>query len=175
MNETVNQETNSTAAAQQDNRTFTQDEVNAIVADRLARERAKYADYDDLKGKAAKFDAADKASKDELKAANDRAEGLQKQLDDLIHANDVRSIRAKAEAATGVPADLLTFETEEECTKQANRILSFAGAGRNLYPHVLDGGESDARNGDIWIGPRPVSDAFSRDNKHTPKDSRYYY
>ena len=42
MNETVNQETNGTAAAQQEPRTFTQDEVNAIVADRLTRERAKY-------------------------------------------------------------------------------------------------------------------------------------
>ena len=50
MHETVNQEANGTAAAQQEPRTFTQDEVNAIVADRLTRERAKYADYDDLKG-----------------------------------------------------------------------------------------------------------------------------
>ena len=51
--------TNGTAAAQQENRTFTQDEVNAIVADRLTRERAKYADYDDLKGKAGRADEAD--------------------------------------------------------------------------------------------------------------------
>ena len=56
MYETVNQETNGTAAAQQEPRTFTQDEVNAIVADRLTRERAKYADYDDLKAKAGRVD-----------------------------------------------------------------------------------------------------------------------
>jgi len=31
--------------------TFTQEQLDAIVKDRLARERGKYADYDDLKGK----------------------------------------------------------------------------------------------------------------------------
>ena len=70
MHETVNQEANGTAAAQQEPRTFTQDEVNAIVADRLTRERAKYADYDDLKGKAGRADEADS-----------RAAALQQQLD----------------------------------------------------------------------------------------------
>ena len=70
MNETVKQEINGTAAAQQETRTFTQEEVNAIVADRLTRERAKYADYDDLKAKAGRTDEADT-----------RANALQKQLD----------------------------------------------------------------------------------------------
>lgn len=37
-------------------KTFTQDEVNALIADRLGREKKKYADYDDLKKKAEKFE-----------------------------------------------------------------------------------------------------------------------
>ena len=41
-------------------RTFTQDEVNAIVGKRLAEEKGKYADYDVLKAKADKFDEAKK-------------------------------------------------------------------------------------------------------------------
>lgn len=44
--------TNSSSAP----RTFTQDEMNAIIQDRLNRERGKYADYEDLKGKASKLD-----------------------------------------------------------------------------------------------------------------------
>ena len=46
MAETVNQETNGTAAETQENeqRTFTQAEMNAIIQDRLTRERGKYAD-----------------------------------------------------------------------------------------------------------------------------------
>lgn len=46
-------------------RTFTQAEVDEVVGNRLARERAKYADYDDLK---ARVDAAD-AAKAEHEAA----------------------------------------------------------------------------------------------------------
>ena len=55
MAETVNQETNGTAAETQENeqRTFTQAEMNAIIQDRLTRERGKYADYEALKAKAA--------------------------------------------------------------------------------------------------------------------------
>ena len=40
-------------------------EMNAIISDRLTRERSKYADYDDLKAKAAQFDAAQEAGKTE--------------------------------------------------------------------------------------------------------------
>ena len=63
MAETVNQETNGTAAETQEKeqRTFTQAEMNAIIQDRLTRERGKYADYEALKAKAAKFDEAEEA------------------------------------------------------------------------------------------------------------------
>lgn len=57
MNEAENMDINGTAPSRQEERTFTQAELNAIVADRLARERAKYADYDKLKDKAGKADA----------------------------------------------------------------------------------------------------------------------
>ena len=59
--ETVNQEV--TEATE---RTFTQAEVDAIVGDRLKRDRAKYSDYDDLKAKAAKFDELEEANKSEF-------------------------------------------------------------------------------------------------------------
>ena len=46
-------------------------EMNAIISDRLSRERSKYADYDDLKAKAQQFDAAQEAGKTELQKANE--------------------------------------------------------------------------------------------------------
>ena len=49
----------------QEEHTFTQDEMNAIIADRLSREKSKYADYDELKKKALAFDEAEEASKTE--------------------------------------------------------------------------------------------------------------
>ena len=87
MAETVHQEPTTPAAGeQQTERTFTQAEMNAIISDRLTRERSKYADYDDLKAKAAQFDAAQEAGKTELQKANEKAAKLQQQLDDTSRA-----------------------------------------------------------------------------------------
>ena len=152
MNETVNQETNGTAAAQQENRTFTQDEVNAIVADRLARERAKYADYDDLKAQAGKTDA------------------LQQQLDAIAADKARREMKQKVSDATGVPVELLTGETEEACTAQAQAIRTYT----NPYPNVKDGGTAGAI-GNFCPYNSGISDAFSRDRKHQPKEPPKYW
>lgn len=57
---------------QQPPKTFTQDELNAIISDRLAKEKAKFADYDALKTKAAEHDkavAATLSETEKLKAA----------------------------------------------------------------------------------------------------------
>lgn len=157
MNETATQEARTTAAGeQQEPRTFTQEEVNSIVADRLNRERAKYSDYDALKEKANQLDAT-------------RA-----QLDDLNHAAALKEIRSRVSASTGCPADLLTGETEEACTAQAQAIMKFATTS---YPRVQDGGttnlfralESGGDNG------ASLSFAFSRDYKHTPKEFDLYW
>lgn len=48
-----------------------QEDLDRKLGERLARERSKYADYDDLKAKAAKFDEADAASKTELQKLQD--------------------------------------------------------------------------------------------------------
>lgn len=138
MAETVHQENTPAAGEQQTERTFTQAEMNAIISDRLSRERSKYADYDDLKAKAQQFDAAQEAGKTELQKANEKVAKLQEQLDTLTKANTLRELRSKVAAATGVPAELLSGDTEEACTAQAQAILKFAQPG---YPSVRDGGE----------------------------------
>ncbi|MCZ7538247.1 MAG: DUF4355 domain-containing protein [Acidimicrobiia bacterium] len=57
--------------------TFTQEHVDRIVKERLARERAKYEDYDDLKKKAEQYDQLQDEQKSELereRAAREKAE-----------------------------------------------------------------------------------------------------
>ena len=133
-NETVNQETKEV-------KTFTQDEVNNIVNDRLARERKKYEgiDLEALKTKAAEFDRMEEANKSELEKANDRANKLAVELENIKKAEDVREIRQKVSDETGVPMNLLTATTEDECTEQANAIKAFAVPSG--YPSVKDAGE----------------------------------
>ena len=128
------------AQATEDTKTFTQDEVNGIVADRLARERSKYTDYEALKEKAKQFDAMEEANKSELDKAKDRASELQKELDNLKKADSIRTIRDTVASETGVPASLLTADTEDECKAQASQILEFAKP--KDYPAVPDGGET---------------------------------
>lgn len=145
MEETVKQEATPTAGEQQPTgRTFTQDEVNTIIADRLNRERAKYADYDDLKAKAS------------------QADSLQAQLDSRNRAD----MLARVSAATGVPVDLIQGETEEECTEQAKKIAKFAKPG---YPNVRDGEPYHAPS-----VPDVAANAFSPNRKHKPKEFRSY-
>ena len=124
MSETVNQDTQQTAAEPE--RTFTQSEMDAIIRDRLKREREKYADYDALKEKAGRFDAAEEAQKSELQKATERADALQAQLDSMLKADNVRKIREKVAHETGVPATLLNAEDEETCKAQVQDTCSLS-------------------------------------------------
>lgn len=120
-------------------RTFTQEELDSIVRDRLSREHAKFADYETLKNKAAKFDELEEKNKTDLQKANDKAAELQKELEKLVTANKLRDIRETVAKKTGVPVDLITADTLEACEEQAKTILEFAKP--NTYPNVRDGGE----------------------------------
>ena len=131
---------------EQTGRTFTQAELDAIVRERISQTKSKYADYDELKTKAAKFDETEEASKSELQKAVEKNDALQKQLDALTKANEVTKIRNTVSAVTGVPATLLSGDTEDACTEQAKAILDFAKTQPN-YPHVPDGGESSKKPG----------------------------
>lgn len=152
--ETVNQVQTENANAEEI-KTYTQEEVNKIVEGRLQRERAKYgdmSDYDQLKKKAGMYDQLQEASKTELQKATEKADALQKELDGMKHAESVRTIRSKVAKDKNIPAELLTADTEEACTAQADAILAFANPSG--YPNVRDGGEVKA------TGKKSTSDLF---------------
>lgn len=125
--------------AEKSERTFTQAEMDAIIGERLSRERAKYAEFEVYKEKAEKFDAAEEAAKSDLEKATERANALQAELDNLKKADEVRSIRQKVSEETGIPMRLLSGDTEEACMEQAKGILEYAQPSG--YPHVKDAGE----------------------------------
>jgi hypothetical protein len=127
-----------TADQPAEQRTFTQAELDAIVSERLKRERAKYSDYEDLKAKA----EASETGKDDLQKATARADDLQKKLDALEEANRARDLRERIAEETGVPAKLLRGDSENDLRAQATAIMGFAKASRPAYPNVKDGGET---------------------------------
>lgn len=123
--ETVNQESTAENVEQEhENRsgTFTQDDVNRIVDNRLQRERAKYAEV-----------------KSDLDKANSEKAKLQDQINNMTKANEVKQIRDKVAAETGVPASMLYGDDEETCKEQAQKIMEFAR--KKTFPQVPDKGE----------------------------------
>ena len=131
----TNQET-PTQDAEVTQQTFTQDDVNRIVAKRVA----KYSDYETLKEKAAKFDEQVEASKTDLQKATERANTLQAELDAMKAAEQLRNLREEVASSKGVPATLLTGKTAEECESQADMLLAWAQKPTG-YPKVPDGGD----------------------------------
>lgn len=129
----------------QETRTFTQDDVDRIVAERLSREKAKFADYEALKEKAAKFDKSEEDQKSELQKATEKAAELEAKLAAREKADKVRAIREKVAKEKNVPADLLTGDTEDACTEQAKQLLSWKTP--EGYPYVRDGGEANVQSG----------------------------
>ena len=94
MGETGTQGTQGAPQGQQNTGqdSFSQEQVDAIVRDRLAREREKYKDYNDLKSKAAEYDKQQEASKTELQKAQEQAEALKKELSGLKEQGMVKII-----------------------------------------------------------------------------------
>lgn len=104
----------------------TQEELNSIVEKRLARERAKYADYDEIAKKAAEFDKTQEASKTEIQKATERAEKAEKALADAT-SSSLRSEVALSKGLTPTQAKRLVGNTREELEADADELLSDLG------------------------------------------------
>lgn len=102
-------------------KTLSQADVDRIVKERLARERQKYSDYDDLKAKA---EAAD-SSKTDLEKLTEQIEALKAENE----TNKAKALRSEVASAKGVPAHLLSGGTQEEMEAQADALLEFAKSG----------------------------------------------
>ena len=118
--------TTAVGSTEESGKTFTQAEMDSIIEGRLAREKQKYADYENLKEKAGKYDELQEAQKSELQKATEQTEALKKELDQLKNANKLKDIREKVAKETNVPVELLTGNDEESCKEQASAILKFA-------------------------------------------------
>lgn len=84
---------------------FTQEDLNRILQARIAQERQKFADYDDLK---AKVQAAEDAAKTEAQRMAERLQSLEAKNQQLAQERREMAVKAaitEAAAAAGLPAD----------------------------------------------------------------------
>lgn len=128
----------------------TQADLDRIIGDRLARQKAQYGDYAELKTKAAEFDRLADAQKSELQKAAERAEKAEARAAELEQAEQVRGWVAEAAKTAGVPAELLRGGSREEITAHAE-ALKAAGVGQkpapSTYPVVATEGITPAKTG----------------------------
>lgn len=141
------------------NRTFSQSELDAIIADRLTRERSKYTDYDDLKAKAEQFEQAEAAKLSELERTTKALEEAQAKAAQL----ELDQLRNKAAAAAQLPegfASRLVGKTEEELLADAKKLAEAMPAAPRQTPPAgrlqsgaSPGGDADGSMSD-WLRSR---------------------
>ena len=127
----------------------TQADLDRIVGDRLARERKKYADYNDLKAKAEKLDELEDANQSELDKVRKQFESTKAELDELKSAQQVTEWKNTVAKDTGVPASVLRGTTEDDIRSHAESLKALIKSGPvvptgHMKP-VGDGSDSDVR------------------------------
>lgn len=100
-------------------KTFTQADLDRVVRERLAREREKYADYDDLKTKAGEADK----SKGQLDKLLEKVSGLEERAT-KAEATALRADVAQAKGLTATQAKRLHGSTKAELEADADELLS---------------------------------------------------
>lgn len=103
--------------------TFSQEDVNRIVQERLQREREKYADYDDLKT------AAERAQ--EIEAEK---QALAERVAEFEAKEEQSKLVAQVADDAGVPADALRGSTQEELEAHAEVLKSLMNTTGPVIP-----------------------------------------
>jgi hypothetical protein len=131
------QESGTTSTTQSDFKApASQEELNRIIAERVARVESKYKDVADLRKKASEYDKLVDAQKTETQKILERAEAAEKRAAELEAAEQDRIQKAelakqiadwKTEIAAdpkfaGVPASALRGSTEEELREHAAEL-----------------------------------------------------
>lgn len=136
-------------------KTFTQAELDAIVRDRLKREREKFGDYDDLKAKAADADK----NKGALEKLLDRFGALEEKLARSAR-NELIAEVAEKKGLTRGQAKRLQGDTLEELMADADDLVaSFKGQdGKSA-----DGAGEKAGDGKDGDGAKAGGDSGSKE------------
>ena len=121
-------------------KTFTQAEMDAIIGERIARVKAKYADYDEAKAALTELNELKEASKTELQKAVEERDKYKKRLAELEAEKARAEAVAKAAAEHGVDADLLSRMTGDPDENAAYLKQTMANVPK--YGQVPDGGET---------------------------------
>lgn len=132
----------------------TQAELDKLIGPRLERERGKFADYDDLKTKAAEFDKLADANKSEIEKANEKAAQAQAEVAKVpsLVSEALRSHLVSIHSIDADKADLFLTATDPELLLRQVQALVGTEADRkkngNRAPREGQEPDTSGGNGD---------------------------
>ena len=122
-----------------------QEQLDKLITARLAREKAKYADYEDLKAKAAQFDQIEEANKTELQKAQERLADVEKARTEA----ELKLLRHEVAASKGLDGRAASFlhgSSREELEQSADELAGLLEGAKpvRLRPDPTQGREEKA-------------------------------
>lgn len=106
----------------------TQADLDRIVSERVNRTKAQFADYEDIKIKAAEYDKATEAQKSEIQKAVERAEAAERALT-AKEAEALRLTVASKHGITGDYLDLVHGADEAALEAAATKVAALIAKG----------------------------------------------
>lgn len=125
-------------------RTFTQEQVNKLLADQKRTVSAKFGDYDDLKLKAGKLDQIQQESQTELEKALDRATKAEATVASYEAKKQADSWAAEIVKGSDIPASVLRGSTREELEAHFEQLKSLTPKAKRT---PVPSGKSDGKSG----------------------------
>lgn len=99
-----------------------QDAFDGLVKDRLARERAKFSDYDEIKSRAEAAEQAAAEHQAAIDAANQRADQAEQWKAEREKSDELAKVREDVAKEAGVPATALRGSSKEEFEAHAAEL-----------------------------------------------------
>lgn len=136
----------------------TQEELDAIIKNRLERLKEKYSDYDEIKALAVQVQDENSSLKSALETSKQETESSNKQIADLeakISGYETENLRTRIALQNGLPFDLadrLQGTDEESLKADAERLASFikpighVAPMRNLEPALEKNEDTSYKN-----------------------------
>ena len=137
--------------SEQEPQTFTQEQVNSLLAEQKRKITERFSDYDEIKAKAAQVDTLKAESDAAIAAAVTRAEAAEGQVQQFQTEKQVETWKTEVAKATGVPATALRGSTKEDFEAHAAELKPLiTGAG----PVIPSQGDSPTKQASVspWSG-----------------------
>ncbi|MCD8207089.1 MAG: DUF4355 domain-containing protein [Bacteroidales bacterium] len=112
-----------------EDKTFTQDEVDQIVKDRLERESKKFSDYDELKAKVGEYEKTISEKENQISTMTSDHEKQIAERDAKIQTLETDSLKTRIALEAGLPADLaerLQGTDEASFRADAQKLVAYA-------------------------------------------------